>query len=53
MDVDKISSMFNLQTELSKLNILIRFNELLKNQEYRNTITKMISNEGETHPDML
>ena len=45
--------MFNLQSELAKLKISIPFNELLRNQEYRNTITKMISNQGETRPDML
>ena len=53
MDVDRFSSMFNIQSELAKLKISIPFNELLRNQEYRNTITKMISNQGETHPDML
>ena len=53
MDVDKISSMFNLQSELAKLKSSIPFNELLRNQEYRNTITKMIRNQGENHPDIL
>ena len=53
MDVDKLSSMFNLQSELAKLKISIPFNELLRNQEYRNTITKMIRIQGETHPDVL
>ena len=53
MDVDKISSMFNLQSELAKMKISIPFTQLLRNQEYMNTITKMISNQGETHPDML
>ena len=53
MDVDKIYSMFNLQSELAKLKISIPFNELLRNQEYKNTITKMISNQGETHPNIL
>ena len=53
MDVDKISSMFNLQSELAKINISISFNELLRNQEKRNKITKMISNQGEADPDML
>ena len=53
MDVDKISSMFNLQSELAQMNLSIPFNELLRNQEYRNTITKMISNQGETHPYIL
>ena len=46
MDVDKISSIFNLQSELAKLNISIPFNELLRNQEYRDTITKMVRNQG-------
>ena len=31
MDADKISSIFNLQSELSRLNISIPFNELLRN----------------------
>ena len=53
MDVDKICSMFNLQSEIAKLKISNPFNELLRNQEYRNTITKMIRNQGETHPDIL
>ena len=47
MNVDKISSIFNLHSELAKLKISIPFNELLRNQEYRNTITKMIRNQGE------
>ena len=53
MDVDKISSMFNIQSGPAKLKISIPFNELLRNQEYRNTITKMIRNQGETHLDIL
>ena len=47
MDVDKISSIFNLQSELAKLKMSIPFNELLRNQEYRDTITKMVKNQGE------
>ena len=53
MDVDKISSMFDLQSELAKLKISIPFNELPRNQEYRDTITKIIINQGEAHPDIL
>ena len=53
MDVDKISSIFNLQSEFAKLNITIPFNELLRNQEYRDTITKMIRNQGEARPYIL
>ena len=53
MDVDKISSMFNLQSELAKLNNSVPFNELLRNQEYRDTITKMVKNQGEAQPDIL
>ena len=37
MDVDKISSIFNLQSEIFNLKILIPFNELFRNQEYRDT----------------
>ena len=53
MDVDKISSIFNLQSELAKLKISIHFNELIINQEYRDTITKMVKNQGEAQPDIL
>ena len=53
MEVDRISSIFNLQSELAKLKISIPFNELLRNQEYRDTITKMVRNEGEAQPDIL
>ena len=53
MELDKISSIFNLQSELAKLKISIPFNELLKNQEYRDTITKMIRNQGEAQPNIL
>ena len=45
IDVDKIYYVFNLQSELAKLNISIPFNELLRNQEYRDTITKMVRNQ--------
>ena len=45
--------MFNLQNELAKLKVLIPFNELLRNQEYRDTITKMVANQGEAHLDIL
>ena len=53
MEVDKIYSIFYLQSELSKLKISIPFNELHKNQEYRDTITKMVRNQGEAQPDIL
>ena len=53
VELHKISSMFNIQSELAKLKISIPFNELLRNQEYRNTITKMIWNQGEAHPYIL
>ena len=38
IEPSKAFSMFNLQNELAKLKILIPFNELLRNQEYRDTI---------------
>ena len=44
---------FDLQNKLAKLKILIPFNELLRNQEYRDTIMHMIVNQGEAHPDIL
>ena len=53
MDVDKTPLIFNLQSELAKLKISIPFNELLRNQEYRDKITKMVRNQGEAQPDIL
>ena len=53
VDVEKIGAGFNLQNELSKLKISIPFNELLRNTEYRNTITKMVRNQGEWQSDIL
>ena len=47
MDANKFSSLFNLQSEFSKLKISIPFNELLINKEYKDTITKMVRNQGE------
>ena len=47
MDVEKVTSIFNLQNELSKLKIYVPFNELLRNNEYRDTITKMVKGQGE------
>ena len=44
MDVDTLSSIFNIQNELAKLKISIPFNELLRKQEFRDIITKMIRN---------
>ena len=40
IDVERVSSSFNLQNELSKFKIYVPFNELLRNNEYRNTIKK-------------
>ena len=53
VDVERIGSGFNLQNELSKLKISVPFNELLRNTEYRNTITKMVKNQGEWQSDIL
>ena len=53
IDVEKISAGFNLQNELSKLKISVPFNELLRNTEYRDTITKMVKNQGEWQSDIL
>ena len=49
----KIPPMFNLQSELAKLKVSIPFNELLRNQEYSDTITKITANQGEDHPNIL
>ena len=53
MDVEKVVSTFNLQTELSKVKISIPFNELLRNREYRDKITDMVRSKGEFQLDIL
>ena len=53
IDVERVSSSFNLQNQLSKLKIYVPFNELLRNNEYRNTITKMVKGQGELQYDIL
>ena len=53
IDVEKVNSNFNLQNELSKMKISVPFNELLRNNEYRDTITKMVRGQGEFHSDIL
>ena len=35
VDVEKVTYIFNLQNELPKLKIFVHFNELLRNNEYR------------------
>ena len=52
-DVEKVTSIFNLQNELSKLKIFVPFNELLRNNEYRETITRMVKGQGEFQLDIL
>ena len=47
VDVEKVNSVFNLQNELSKLKIYVPFNELLRNNECKDTITKMVKGKGE------
>ena len=53
VDVEKITSIFNLQNELSKLKIYVPSNELLRNNEYKDTITKMVKGQGEFQSDIL
>ena len=53
IDVERVGSGFNLQNELSKLKISVPFNELLRNNEYRDTITKMVKGQGESQSDIL
>ena len=53
IDVERVRTGFNLQNELSKLKIYVPFNELLRNNEYRNTITKMVKGQGELQSDIL
>ena len=45
--MDRATSSFNLQSELSKIKISIPFNELLRNNEYREKITRMVKKEGD------
>ena len=42
-----------MQNEISKIKISIAFNELLKNDEYREKIIKKARTDGECHPDTL
>ena len=53
VELGKTPPMFNLQNKIAKLKVSIPFNELLRNQEYRDTIMKMIANQGEAHPNIL
>ena len=53
IDEEKPISSFNLQVELAKINISILLNELLRNNEYREKITKLLKNQGDDHPDIL
>ena len=53
VDVENVNSIFNLQNELSKLKISVPFNELLGNNEYRDTITRMVKGQGEFQSDIL
>ena len=52
-DVEKVTSIFNMKNELSKLKIYVPFNELLRNNEYRDTITRMVKGQGEFQSDIL
>ena len=53
MDVEKTVSNLNLQTELSKVEISIPFKELLRNREYRDKITNMVSSQGQFKQHIL
>ena len=53
VDVEKVTSIFNLQNEISKLKISIPFNEFLRNNEYTDTITRMVKGQGEFQSDIL
>ena len=51
--MDKATSSFNIQVELSEIKISIPFNELLRNNKYKEKITKMVKHEGDFQPDTL
>ena len=53
IESDRTVSSFSLQIEIFKINISIPFNELLKNNEYRENITRMVRTDGEFHLDTL
>ena len=53
IELDIAVSSFNLHSELSKINISIPFSELLRNNEYREKISKMVKTGGECQPDTL
>ena len=53
IESDITVSSFSLQNEISKINISIHLNELLKNNEYREKITILVRTDGECHPDTL
>ena len=53
IEVEKVNSKFNLQNELSKLKIYVPFNELLRNNEYGDMITRMFKGQGEFQSDIL
>jgi hypothetical protein len=44
-EVEKTSSSFNFESEMAKIKIYVPFNDLIKNNEYRNQIIKMLKME--------
>ena len=53
IEVEKPISSFNLQSEMLKIKLSIPLNKLLRNNEYMETITKMVKNQCENQPDIL
>ena len=53
IDVDRAVSSFNIQNEPSKIKIPIPFNEMLRNNEYREKITKMLKNGDDCQSNTL
>ena len=53
IESDRTTSSFNNENEISKIELSIPFNELLKNYEYREKITKMVGTDGEYQHDTL
>ena len=60
-EIEKTPSYFNFESEMAKIKILVPFNELIKNREYRNQIIKMLKmgqnydtlNIQDDHPTIL
>ena len=51
--IEKTVSNFNLETNLSKVNISIPFSDLMRNKEYKDNIIDMVRSQGEIQQDII